>query len=104
MTTHTNGSDPFSSSSDLTPRRLGMVVGGSLKAGVDVKLDPAVSVENSEVQVGRYVVIEGQRHRFFGLKAGGTLEPVDHEGGVARLICSADGRLHERSEVARAPW
>ena len=43
--------------------RLGMVIGGSLSAGLDVKLDRAIAIE--ELAVGRYVVARGRRARFF---------------------------------------
>ncbi len=43
--------------------RLGVVVGGSLSKGLVVKLDQAQSVE--ELAVGRYVVVHGERKRFF---------------------------------------
>jgi hypothetical protein len=46
-------------------KRLGIVVGGSLTEGIDVKLDSATPIE--EMAVGRYVVIEGQKSRFFGM-------------------------------------
>ena len=42
---------------------LGMVIGGSLSAGLDVKLNREVSIE--ELAVGRYVVARGNRARFF---------------------------------------
>ncbi len=45
--------------------RLGIVVSGSLESGVEVKLDGTVSVE--DMAVGRYVTIEGQKQRFFGM-------------------------------------
>jgi len=45
--------------------RLGIVVSGSLTKGVEVRLDSSASVE--EMAVGRYVTIEGQRRRFFGM-------------------------------------
>ena len=45
--------------------RLGVVVSGSLESGVEVKLDGTVSVE--DMAVGRYVTIEGQKQRFFGM-------------------------------------
>lgn len=45
--------------------RLGMVVAGSLTEGLVVRLAGDVSVE--EMAVGRYVVIEGERLRFFGM-------------------------------------
>ena len=47
------------------PRRLGIVVSGSLNKGVEVRLDGAASVE--DMAVGRYVVIQGQKRRFFGM-------------------------------------
>ncbi len=55
--------------------RLGMVVSGSLGDGVAVKLDPAVSIE--EVRVGRYVTIEGDRMRFFGVVTDVSLGSTD---------------------------
>ena len=51
--------------------RLGIVVGGSLTEGIDVKLDSATPIE--EMAVGRYVVIEGQKSRFFGMISDVTL-------------------------------
>ncbi len=45
--------------------RLGIVTSGSLDRGIDVKLDSSVSVE--DMAVGRYVTIEGQKRRFFGM-------------------------------------
>ncbi|HLE01984.1 MAG TPA: HAS-barrel domain-containing protein, partial [Dehalococcoidia bacterium] len=44
---------------------LGRVVGGSLAQGMKVRLEEGVSVEM--VGVGRYVTIEGEQSRFFGL-------------------------------------
>ncbi|MCL5025441.1 MAG: ATPase, partial [Chloroflexi bacterium] len=49
----------------MSGRQLGRVVGGSLSEGLEVRLDPGVSVE--EVTQGTYVVIEGQRQKFFGM-------------------------------------
>ncbi len=46
-------------------RRLGLVVGGSLSEGLDVRLDSGRSVE--EMAVGKYVIIQGQRSRFFAI-------------------------------------
>jgi len=52
---------------EVTPQgdRLGIVVGGSLTKGMEVKLDSATPIE--EMAVGRYVVIKGQKSRFFGM-------------------------------------
>ncbi|MCJ7512688.1 MAG: DUF87 domain-containing protein, partial [Anaerolineales bacterium] len=45
---------------------LGLVVGGSLSEGLQVRLDPRLSIER--LAVGRYVVVEGKSgRRFFGL-------------------------------------
>ena len=44
---------------------LGIVVSGSLTGGVEVRLDSSASVE--EMAVGRYVTIEGEKRRFFGM-------------------------------------
>ncbi len=44
---------------------LGMVVEGSLSRGVEVRLNPGVSVE--EIQEGVYVTIKGERRLFFGM-------------------------------------
>jgi len=45
--------------------RLGIVVSGSLTKGVEVRLDSSASIE--EMAVGRYVTIEGEKRRFFGM-------------------------------------
>jgi DNA helicase HerA-like ATPase len=45
--------------------RLGIVVSGSLAKGVEVRLDASASVE--DMVVGRYVTIEGEKRRFFGM-------------------------------------
>ena len=56
-------------------RPLGMVVGGSLSGGVDVKLDAGASVE--ELQAGAFVTIQGTRHRFFGMVSDVSLGATD---------------------------
>src|SRR5574341_656236 len=43
--------------------RLGVITGGSLTRGLDVRLDPGVDMES--LAVGRYVVVHGQKQRFF---------------------------------------
>ncbi|MFH0846781.1 MAG: ATP-binding protein [Chloroflexota bacterium] len=45
--------------------RLGIVFRGSLTEGVDVRLDNSASVE--DMVVGRHIVIEGKKQRFFGM-------------------------------------
>lgn len=44
-------------------QRLGVVVGGSLSKGLQVKLDRETGIE--DLAVGRYVVVRGQKKRFF---------------------------------------
>jgi hypothetical protein len=46
-------------------RRLGLVVGGSLSEGLDVRLDSGRSVE--DMAVGKYVIIQGRHSRFFAI-------------------------------------
>ncbi|MGB8708089.1 MAG: ATP-binding protein [Dehalococcoidia bacterium] len=55
--------------------RLGVVVSGSLTRGVEVRLDASISVE--DMAVGRYVAIEGAKHRFFGMITDVSLETID---------------------------
>ncbi|TET40710.1 MAG: ATP-binding protein [Dehalococcoidia bacterium] len=55
--------------------RLGIVVSGSLTKGLEVKLDSATSVE--DIAVGRYVTIESERRRFFGMITDVTLDAID---------------------------
>jgi hypothetical protein len=57
--------------------RLGIVVGGSLTRGMEVKLDSATPIE--EMAVGRYVVIEGQKSRFFGMITDVSLGTIDQQ-------------------------
>ncbi len=60
------GPRPVARSVPLPQQRLGVVVGGSLSKGLDVKLDPATVIEG--LAVGRYVVVHGQTgRRFFSL-------------------------------------
>ena len=55
--------------------RLGIVVSGSLIKGVEVKLDSAISLE--DIAVGRYVTIEGEKRRFFGMITDVVLDAID---------------------------
>ena len=57
---------PPSPAAAAEARRLGIVVGGSLSKGLNVKLDRTAVVEG--MAVGRYVVVRGQTgRRFFGI-------------------------------------
>ena len=50
---------------DTDRQRLGIVVSGSLNKGIDVKLDSTTSIE--DMVVGQYIIIEGNKQRFFGM-------------------------------------
>jgi DNA helicase HerA-like ATPase len=64
MTDSSELDNVFGSASHERP--LGQVVGGSLSAGLQVKLDPRLSIEH--LAVGRYVVVRGNSGRlFFGI-------------------------------------
>ena len=54
---------------------LGVVVGGSLSKGLEVKLDRDTSTE--ETAVGRYVVVQGQSRRFFSMITDVMLDATD---------------------------
>jgi len=58
-------------------RRLGIVVSGSLNKGLEVRLDSSASVE--DMVVGRYVTIEGQMRRFFGMITDVSLGVIDQK-------------------------
>ena len=49
------------------PRRLGMVVGGSLSRGLDVRLDGVGGASLEDVAVGSFVTIVGKRGRYFAV-------------------------------------
>ncbi len=57
------------------PKPLGVVVGGSLSKGLEVKLDRDTSTE--ETAVGRYVVVQGQSRRFFSMITDVMLDATD---------------------------
>ena len=56
-------------------RYLGVVVGGSMSRGVDVRLSPDCPVE--DVAMGQHVVIQGRSRRFFGVVTDVSLEWSD---------------------------
>jgi len=58
-------------------QKLGIVVAGSLNKGVEVRLDGTASVE--DMAVGRYVTIEGQKRRFFGMITDVSLGVTDEQ-------------------------
>ena len=54
---------------------LGLVVDGSLTQGVEIRLDAATSVE--DIKVGTFVIVQGGKHRFFGVVTDITLGSAD---------------------------
>jgi len=58
-------------------QRLGIVVSGSLNKGIEVKLDSSASVE--DIAVGRYITIEGEKRRFFGMITDVSLGVIDQK-------------------------
>lgn len=58
-------------------RQLGLVTSGSLSQGLDIKLNVEASVE--DIAVGRYVVVEGLRQRFFGMITDVSLDNTNPE-------------------------
>ena len=68
------------------PEPLGVVVGGSLSRGLDVRLASAPAVE--EVKVGTFVTVQGSWNRFFGIITDLSLESADQR--LAATLGDAD--------------
>jgi DNA helicase HerA-like ATPase len=64
-TGHSGGSVGDRPQQEAVAQRLGMVVGGSLSQGLEVRLEREVSTE--ELAVGSYAVVRGQSKRFFSM-------------------------------------
>jgi hypothetical protein len=85
-------------------QKLGMIMSGSLSKGLEVKLDYTAPLE--DIAVGRYVVIEGSKLKFFGMITDVTLDntnpqiektPPDVSDPFIREIyagSSTFGRIH----------
>ncbi len=58
-------------------RRLGVVVGGSLSRGLDVRLDGSSEASLEDVAVGSFVTIVGRRQRYFAVVTDLELRAVD---------------------------
>ena len=58
-------------------RRLGVVVGGSLSRGLDVRLDGSADSSLEDVAVGSFVTILGRRQRYFAVVTDLELRAVD---------------------------
>ena len=61
----------------LEGKALGLVVGGSLAQGVEVRLDPEGQVSVEDIKVGSFVTIQGSRQRFFGVVTDIALSSAD---------------------------
>lgn len=59
----------------LSPPQLGLVVGGSLLRGLEVRLDAPGAVE--EAKVGTFVTVQGALNRFFGIVTDLRLDSTD---------------------------
>lgn len=78
----------------MRTQRLGSVVAGSLTEGLTVRLEATCSVE--DLRVGQFVVIQGERHRFFSMISDVRLEaanrdiladpPADDDDFVRRVL------------------
>jgi DNA helicase HerA-like ATPase len=62
-----SANDPVTESGGLEGKALGLVVGGSLTQGVEVRLDSGGQVSVEDIKVGAFVTIQGSRQRFFGV-------------------------------------
>ena len=65
---NSNGETTGTDLSQIVAQRgqpLGMVIEGSVSNGVEVRLDPGVSVE--QIKVGTFVTLQGSDNRFFGV-------------------------------------
>ena len=72
-----NGSGAIPDPAGSTPARLGLVVGGSLSQGVEVRLDSHGEGSVEDVKVGTFVTIQGRTYRFFGVVTDISLGATD---------------------------
>lgn len=56
-------------------QHLGIITQGSLSTGLEMRLDPATSVE--DLRVGRFVVIDGSHNRFFSMLTDVSLQTAN---------------------------
>jgi DNA helicase HerA-like ATPase len=81
------GEEGYGEEFSLTPfpvlggRNLGVISGGSLSHGVEVRLDPEAAVE--DMAVGRYVTVDGDRSRFFGM-----ITDVELRSTIGQVVAS----------------
>ena len=97
----------------MNENRLGRIISGSLSHGLEVRLDSFVSME--DLAVGRYVVIEGQKKRYFGMITDVLLgyndlklmneTPDVSDPFIAEIGCIPIGRFNETVKAAEcAPF
>jgi len=73
------------------PVELGVVVGGALSQGLDVRLTGRATVE--EAKVGTFVTVQGTTHRYFGIVTDLSLESADRR--LSSTIPHADAAMAE---------
>lgn len=73
------------------PQELGMIVRGSLKEGLTLRLDEDVSVES--LRAGKFVVVDGETQRFFSLVTDVRLGAADPRALLSPPGKSAGGSL-----------
>ncbi len=83
--------DPFGALPEAEAVELGVVVGGSLSQGLDVRLTGNGVVEDAKV--GTFVTVHGTRHRYFGIITDLSLESAD--GRLSSNIAHADAAMAE---------
>ncbi len=70
-----NGVNPLAEASVNRP--LGVVVGGSLTQGVEIRLDPEGHTVIEDIKAGTFITIQGDRYRFFGVVTDLELSSAD---------------------------
>ncbi|HLK56319.1 MAG TPA: ATP-binding protein [Chthonomonadaceae bacterium] len=60
-----NGHSHVAESTEVAPEEIGVVVRGSLSDGLEMRLAEGKSVE--DLRVGKFVVVQGERYRFFAM-------------------------------------
>ncbi|MGC4048010.1 MAG: hypothetical protein QM758_29800 [Armatimonas sp.] len=93
------------------PQELGMIVRGSLKEGLTLRLDEDVSVES--LRAGKFVVVDGETQRFFSLVTDVRLGAADPRallsppgksagGNLLRQVLAGGGTFAEAGAAAHA--
>nr|MBC7244506.1 ATP-binding protein [Chloroflexota bacterium] len=59
----------------MSSKRLGVVIDGTFSSGLTVRLDPGITTE--QLRIGSFVVVEGQRNRYFSLISDIHLKATD---------------------------